>query len=347
MKLSEIVAFKNQLDSIKQIALIKLTADIELLKIIYLAENQYIVDKQYIDNLLQTRMQLHTSFDNMHIALTQFVQQIEKSIAEKEIEFYQKSYGNYWNKILNNDRFGYYDKYVFVKTTMQNAEIVLPAPEKRLQYAQDTNTIILNNQLALSDNVFDTIKGRITAYASWKYPAAVFRPTTNPFMNIMVASDPLYLIDDHSELLTLAVNKFGEAYQNRLRQYITSEYAHSILNKLPNNQFTFFLIYNYFDLKPIEFINRYLEELYQKLRPGGTIGMTFNNCNKSNAVIQAEKGLAYYTPGNIVLSIAKNIGFQQVFYLDDSGPTTWVELQKPGNLTSIRGGQTLAKIHHK
>jgi hypothetical protein len=39
------------------------------------------------------------------------------------------------------------------------------------------------------------------------------------------------------------------------------------------------------------------------------------------------------------------VGFELKFrYDDDTGPSTWIELQKPGTLTSLRGGQALAKI---
>ena len=37
----------------------------------------------------------------------------------------------------------------------------------------------------------------------------------------------------------------------------------------------------------------------------------------------------------------------RVATLVDNESSTWVELQKPGILTSTRGGQTLAKINHK
>ena len=55
---------------------------------------------------------------------------------------------------------------------------------------------------------------------------------------------------------------------------------------------------------------------------------------------------AYYTPGNQIVNFAKNLGFELHFKTSD-GPTTWLELKRPGQLESLRGSQTLAKINYK
>jgi hypothetical protein len=54
-----------------------------------------------------------------------------------------------------------------------------------------------------------------------------------------------------------------------------------------------------------------------------------------------------YTPGHKVIAIAEQIGFENVF--DQQGPNnlSWLELKKPGKITSMRGGQTLARIVRK
>jgi hypothetical protein len=61
----------------------------------------------------------------------------------------------------------------------------------------------------------------------------------------------------------------------------------------------------------------------------------------------AERRYACYTPGSLIKELATNIGYVQMFSWDNDGPTTWLELKKPGTLTSLRGGQTLAKIINK
>jgi hypothetical protein len=348
MLLSEIVAFYNQFESAPKVALMKLNADIELLEIMHLAENQKIIDTDCMATLAQARIQLLTSFDNANIVVNNLREQIKKLIAEKEIDLYQKNYQNYkiegkahkdhgYNSLEENLRF---------RDLVGNWKTI--SKDDRAKYEQKVNNIILNSQLDLSDTSINIIKGRVANYATWKYPASIFRPSLTPFVDIMLANDPLYLVDEHQDLLSTITTTFNTSYQNRLRKYIISDHSDNcILDKLPDNQFAFFLIYNYFNYKPCEIIRRYLEEIYQKLKPGGVVGMTFNNCDKSNAVKSAENSVCSYTPGHIVFGMAKNIGYQQIFYLDDPGASSWIELQKPGTLSSLRGGQTLAKINHK
>jgi hypothetical protein len=46
----------------------------------------------------------------------------------------------------------------------------------------------------------------------------------------------------------------------------------------------------------------------------------------------------------LILNTAKNIGFQLVHQHSLDSAMTWIELQRPGQLTSLRGGQSLARI---
>jgi hypothetical protein len=75
--------------------------------------------------------------------------------------------------------------------------------------------------------------------------------------------------------------------------------------------------------------------------------MTFNDCDRDKAVKLAEQRYACYTPGTMIQQFAATVGYNQIFSWNNNGPTTWLELRKPGALTSLRGGQTLAKIVHK
>ena len=60
-----------------------------------------------------------------------------------------------------------------------------------------------------------------------------------------------------------------------------------------------------------------------------------------------EQHFSCYTPGGMLRDLAESIGFETVFSWNDDSPSTWLELRKPGELTSLRGGQTLAKIFAK
>jgi hypothetical protein len=74
--------------------------------------------------------------------------------------------------------------------------------------------------------------------------------------------------------------------------------------------------------------------------------MTYNDCDNHKAVKLVEQFCASYTPGYLIRDLAQDVGFKQVYTWSDDGPSVWLELTKPGQLTSKRGGQALAKIHN-
>jgi hypothetical protein len=94
----------------------------------------------------------------------------------------------------------------------------------------------------------------------------------------------------------------------------------------------------------MELITRYITEAYQKLRPGGTLIMTYNDCDRAHGVALAERNFMCYTPGSEILKIAELTGFDCTYQHTGLGDLSWIELQRPGKITSLRGGQTLAKI---
>jgi hypothetical protein len=84
--------------------------------------------------------------------------------------------------------------------------------------------------------------------------------------------------------------------------------------------------------------------MFDKLRPGGTGIVTNNDCDRAPGVMLVEQKWCYYTPLNLILDYCRSIGYIIEFQWTDGGSSTWIELIKPGNLESIRGGQTLATI---
>jgi hypothetical protein len=276
--------------------------------------------------------------------VTEFQEQLQKHIAQRELYYYQTSIENYYTKINLYQESGFYTApYV----TPWGVLKTLPATEWNHSYIADTVKSITNQKSLASEDFIKAINDRTLSYTDWQYPAAVLRPAHIPFINTMVANDPLYLIDEHPDLLTPTVQQFNTQYQNRLRTYVINEVPkRPILDKLPSKQFVFFLAFNYFNYRPFEVIKQYLEEIFQLLRPGGVVGMTFNDCDRYFAVGLVENHSACYTPGHILLNMAKNIGYKCIFRLDEED-NTWIELQKPGGLASIKGGQTLAKITYK
>jgi hypothetical protein len=83
------------------------------------------------------------------------------------------------------------------------------------------------------------------------------------------------------------------------------------------------------------------------LRPGGVLAFTYNNCDIAGRVGKVEHYSGCYTPGRLVRQYVLELGYEIVFDLDDDSDTSWLELRRPGDYSSIRGGQTLAAIHQR
>jgi len=348
MKLSEIVAFKNQIDLLPSIEAIKLTAELELLKIKYVLESKNVVPPEQLQELIKNKNNLQQSFDQLDLTVTIIKNYVKKIIAQEEISYYEDSYRFYKQSVNINLEHGYSredDAISFVDSWGITRHVPL---EVKNNHTNRINNEILSRNLNVLESAKNTIVSRILSYADWHYPAAIIRPGHEDFINHLVANDPLYLIDEHKDLLLPAMNKFNLQYQNRLRPYVIEESTGTnILNRLPDNQFSFFLAYNYFDYKPLDMVKIYLKEIFEKLRPGGTLAITFNDCDYAGAVSLVENCLGYYTPGRMIVEHCAKIGYKEIFKLANNESSTWVELQKPGTLTSARGGQTLAKINHK
>ena len=221
--------------------------------------------------------------------------------------------------------------------------------EKYLEtdYAQTTDYLGLHRikPVRRDADTESVLKSRVANHCGWKHPAMIIHPMLEPFIHEMTASDPLYLVDESHYLLDPTLAQFNSVYQNRLRPYVIKEsFNHPILNRLPDQQIGFCLAYNYLDYRPFALVKIYLEEIYQKLLPGGVLAMTFNDCDRYIAMQSVERGITGYTPGVLVRGWAKYLGFEEIFCHRSGSPSVWIEFRKPGKLTSLRGGQSLAKI---
>ncbi len=236
-----------------------------------------------------------------------------------------------------------------IVTLIEGMQPVYFAESYRLydqEMTNDSDQHILDRRPALESSVQHYLRSRITLYSDWHHAAMVIRPGTGEWLPLMVGSDPLYLLDVRPGLLDPAIEQFPPEYQRRLRRYTLRETDNEgrVFRDLPDGQFGFCLAMNFFHFKPFELIRLYLIDLYRKLRPGGVVALTFNDCDRWGAVELAERHFMCYTPGGMLMSLAQSLGFeiQQRYDIDHSN--TWLEMRRPGELTSLRGGQSLAKI---
>lgn len=209
----------------------------------------------------------------------------------------------------------------------------------------DSVDLILNRRIMLDQANQAYVESRIQKYSQWRFPGLIIRPGLESLINYMVALDPLYVFDTTYDLLENAKQNFNPLYRDRVRWCTGAEELNShMLDQVPDDQIGFALVYNFFHYKPFEIIRAYLTEIRSKLRPGGTLVFTFNDSDRWGGVELAERYYMCYTPGRLVKSLLENLGLEITDFRVFDNATSWIEVRRPGELSSLRGGQTLAKV---
>lgn len=207
---------------------------------------------------------------------------------------------------------------------------------------------ILDREPELLDEAAEYLHARISKHGHWQHAGMIIRPGSGMWTDDLVACDPLYLVDRDMDLLRPTLDRYNEQYRRRLRTYFLNETGDGqILQDLPDGQFGFCLVYFFFNFAPIEVIKNYLTEIYTKLKPGGSMSFTFNNCDLSYGIRNVERNLMCYTPGRLLSSLSESLGYEVAHIYQIDGACAWMELKKPGTLTTFRGGQSLAEIRPK
>jgi len=208
----------------------------------------------------------------------------------------------------------------------------------------DTPDYILDRENKLTvDNTKD-FQDRINLYSSWKHAGLYIRPGKNQYIDYMTSCDPLYIADEHLDLLDPVKRLWNKEYQSRLRYKIISDDSEQIFRDLPKNQIGFVVATNFFDYKPFEVIKKYLIEFQQLLKPGGVVIFTYNNCDMPGPIRNVENMFNCYTPGRLLKDFIIGLDYELLYSVESPSGLNWVEIKKPGKLTSMRGGQALAKI---
>jgi SAM-dependent methyltransferase len=321
MKLSELVAYRTHLSQF-DVEEIQYTAQHRLSSVLYSVKSSVIQPRTYTQTLQEDQERIVDAFGHFNSTVTQLIRELDCMIEVAEKTQYSESSRLYKEEM---QRYGKLDQ---------------PTNQRVDQH-------ILGRRMLMTADVQQMISNRIKGYVDWKYPGLIIRPGEESFVKDLVGLDPLYLVDYSKELLAPAYKLFPEEYQRRLRMYYQDPTSDRVLDFLPSNQFGLCLAFNFFEFTPLEVIEQYLKSIFKKLRPGGLLAMTFNDCDRAHCVALVEKNFCFYTPGRRVKDIARSIGYRQMFEWTDAGNLTWLELRKPGELKSIRGGQTLAKIIQK
>lgn len=210
---------------------------------------------------------------------------------------------------------------------------------------RDPVPIVLHRRPTLDQEQQDFVRGRVLRHSDWRRAGMVIRPGLEEWTSLLVGLDPLYLVDENYELMNPCITRFNPKYQSRLRPYMVKEFPEARIQlNLPEGQMAYCLAYNFFHYKPIELIRTYFAEIFKFLEPGGTFHLSINDCDRSGGVVMVERAFMCYTPASLVVAAAEGAGFTHSLSHHLDAANTWLEFQKPGHRTSLRGGQSLAKI---
>lgn len=185
---------------------------------------------------------------------------------------------------------------------------------------------------------------RINLYSNYVYPALEIGCRDGEWTKKLVASDPLYIADVFEDFLTSAVRQFPSLYQGRVRKYLITNFYQ--IDNLPKNQFGLIFSYNFFNYLSIDSITQLLKQIFDWLRPGGVVVFTYNNADFPMAASYAEQRFMSYVPASILIPIIQQIGFEVEFRYDCDPAFSFIELKKPGQLKSIKVGQTMGEIKY-
>jgi hypothetical protein len=308
MILSDLINYRNRLEELSAGYIFE-KSNLEFLKVFDIVKQSTIPVGSIVDELDAVHKTIFKEYENFEVILTQFKDKIRTILDEQGQPWFMESTKRY---LFDSEH------------------------QSEDWYLQRQSSIPVEDK--------DFYISRLQTYSSWKYPGLMFRPGLHNLVQHMVCYDPLYLVDKTDNLLFPCQLEFPEQYRRRLRPVVIDEQSESSLDQLPDNQFGLALAYDYFNFMPLYIVERILQQVFVKLRPGGTVCFTFNDCDTSKGMQLVENYRASYIPGRAIKHQIKSMGYELVFEYNNHGPTTWIELRKPGKLESIRGGQVMTQV---
>ena len=289
-------------------------------------ESKFKETSLYIDNMLssfvfgelQSNLAGHLTELGSHITKTDelianLISYVENLIEEQEKEFYKEGY------LINGIEF-------ISETNVHNER----------QY----RTVICD------DDVKQSIISDIRRYTNPKYPALEIGCRDGEWTKHLVASDPLYIADINSEFIDNTAQKFTPEYQARLRRYLIDITDYNISN-LPTEQFNFIFSFNFFNYLSLDTIKQLLKRAMTWLRPGGVVLFTYNNADMSPSAGLSEGYFMTYVPKSLLIPMVESLGYEVITSRDFEPSTSWIELKKPGTLSTVKAHQALGEIKYR
>jgi len=204
----------------------------------------------------------------------------------------------------------------------------------------------------ISDEIDLLIRSNIHQHADWHFPAMQLgcRSLAQKYTAELIANDPLYICDIDATYINESTAQFNDLYNKRIRKYIIPTHD---MQMLPHNQFGFILSWMLFNFAGVDILENYLTNLIKLLRPGGTLMFSYNNGDIFDSCRLAETGGMSFIPKRKILDMCNKLGYlivnscdlpntdDQVKYI------SWIEIQKPGELSTVKRAQAKGRILSK
>lgn len=199
-------------------------------------------------------------------------------------------------------------------------------------------------KLYMPNHAMPVLMSRLGLVLDWRYPTLEIGCRDGEWTTQLVAGDPLYIVDTHQEFLTSTMNRFNPEYQRRIRPYLIKDQDFSVL---PQQQFGFVFSWNFFNYLSLDSIKHHLQEIFNLLKPGGRVLFSYNNGDLPESAEHAENYYMTYMPKSLLLPMCEMLGYDIHDHQDFHPALSWVELQKPGELTTTKAHQVLGTVKQK
>jgi SAM-dependent methyltransferase len=204
----------------------------------------------------------------------------------------------------------------------------------------------------ISNEIDLLIRSNIHQHADWHFPAMQIgcRSLAQKYTAELIANDPLYICDIDPTYINKATAQFNDLYNKRIRKYVISNHN---MDVLPRNQFGFILGWMFFNFAGGETLENYLINLIKLLRPGGTLMFSYNNGDIFDSCRLVETGGMSYIPKRKILDMCDRLGYIIVNSYDLPNTddqvkyVSWIEIQKPGVLSTIKRAQAIGRVVSK
>ena len=291
------------------------SVNLENIEIDNLKESMHNTQREILKNITD----LYTYLNRFILELDQMILNLEKTYHEKSIE-------------------------------IQKADLVQPPEHKNFQ--ADYHELFFTPPISGEEpsEIEKQFVGTIKKYVNFKWPGLEIGPSKGYYTKELVALDPLYLADNVEGRFIETKKLWNKMYQKRLRYYTFNDNTDNPMHQLPKSQFGLILSFNWFNFKTQDVIEKYIKSAFELLKPGGAMVFTYNNCSFPKAIDKVDEMHYTYTNGYTLKEFCKTTGYEIVSSYDGENQFTnwcvsWLEIRKPGKLTSLRGGQNLGAIN--